>query len=102
MKDHPEVRQKISHHATRIYLDLIILPVAALLMIAGHFTKDDFALPDGNEIDRLFKADPTIEWPKYEIFSQADQAKKQLISSNLRLVVYLAKRYRGRGWSLRI
>jgi RNA polymerase sigma factor (sigma-70 family) len=97
MKDHPEVRQKISHHATRIYLDLVILPVAILLMIAGHFAKDDLELPDGNEIDRWFKADPTIEWPVDEIFTQADQAKERLILSNLRLVVYIAKRYRGRG-----
>ena len=91
--DRTEVGKKISWHTTRIYLDLVILPVAALLMIAGHFAKDDLALADGNEIDHWFTADPTIEWPIYEIFTQADQAKKQLISSNLRLVIYIAKRY---------
>ena len=95
--DHTEIRQKLSWHTTRIYLDLVILPVATLLMIAGHFAKDDFALPNGNEIDRWFKADPTIEWPVDEIYTQADRARERLILSNLLLVISIAKKYRGRG-----
>jgi RNA polymerase primary sigma factor len=95
--DRTEVGQKISWYATRIYLDLIILPVAALLMIAGHFAKDDFALPDGNEINHWFTADPTIDWPVDEIYTQANQARERLILSNWRLVIKIAKRYRGRG-----
>jgi RNA polymerase sigma factor (sigma-70 family) len=97
MNDHTEIRKKISWHATRIYLDLIILPVIALSMLIGNFSKDGFVFPNWNEIDHRFNADPTIEWLIDEIFTLAIQAREQLVVSNLKLVRKIAGRYRGRG-----
>jgi RNA polymerase primary sigma factor len=93
VNDHTEVRQKISRHAIQIYLDLIILPIPVLSMIASHFSRDYFALPDGNEIDHWFKSDTIVEWPADGIFTQAAQAKERLILSNLHFVIYKAKKY---------
>jgi len=89
-----EQGKELARHAINFYMDLLFTPVDILLGIpwnlAGHgelFSTDMI----------IKKTDQPLRWDLDQVFQRFDAAKEQLVISNLRLVISVAAKYKGRG-----
>ena len=84
----------VARHAINFFFSLLIIPAEILLRVPWNLER----LGDEFSSDLVIPTtDQSLIWDLEHLLRNADQAKESLVLSNLRLVISVARKYRGRG-----
>jgi RNA polymerase sigma factor (sigma-70 family) len=87
----------VASRAVSFYLDLMFMPVEILYRIPWHLKQNGKLFPENFTCVRSAERSP---WEFDQVSQQASAAREKLVLSNLRLVISVARKYRGRGLEL--
>lgn len=86
---------KISaRHAINFYLDFLFIPVDILFGIPWNLAQHEELFP--KDLTARMPDQP-LRWDLDQVLQRFDLAKERLVLSNLRLVISVVRKYRGRG-----
>ena len=94
------VREKVGQLILEIPISTMILPVEAITWISGHLARNERKFPDLSDLANWIINAYGLKFDTQELMETSQQAHDKMVLSNLRLVVWIAKRYQGRGIEL--
>lgn len=89
-----EQGKELARHAINFYMDLLFTPVDILLGIPWNLAGHGELFSTDLIIDKM---DQTLRWDLDQVLQRFYAAKEKLVISNLRLVISVALKYKGRG-----
>ena len=95
-----ELREQMGGLALEIPISIMLLPVTVITWLSGCLARDDQKFPPLSDLANWLIQTDDIEFDIDELTEISQNAREKMILSNLRLVIWAAKHYQGRGVEL--
>jgi len=94
------LRERAGRLALEIPISTMLLPVEVIIWLSGYLARDESELPSLADLANWIIYTEDIKFDIGELLKIANQAREKMILSNLRLVIWTAAKYQGRGIEL--
>jgi len=93
-------RERAGKLALEIPISIMALPVEVIIWMSGYLARDERTFPPLSELANWLIYADDITFDIKGLLEVSQGARERMILSNLRLVIWTAKRYQGRGVEL--
>jgi RNA polymerase sigma factor (sigma-70 family) len=94
------LRERAGKLALEVTITTMLIPVEVIIWLSGHLARDECVFPELSHLANWIINIHDIKFDTQKLLEYSRQAHDSMVLSNMRLVVWMAKRYQGRGVEL--